>query len=120
MSTTPAPPGTNLTVIVGSLRRRPEPRTLATGDTVLALELSVPGPGARESVPVAWLDPAPSASGWDAGDELLVVGRTRQRFFRTAGGTQSRTEVVADRIVPTRRRAAASKAIAAALAPLTG
>jgi single-strand DNA-binding protein len=35
--------------------------------------------------------------------EVIVVGTVRRRFFRAGGATQSRTEVVADRIVPTRR-----------------
>jgi single-strand DNA-binding protein len=29
-----------------------------------------------------------------------VVGRVRRRFFRAGGTTQSRTEVVADTVVP--------------------
>jgi hypothetical protein len=28
------------------------------------------------------------------------VGRVRRRFFRTGGATQSRTELVADRVLP--------------------
>jgi single-strand DNA-binding protein len=48
------------------------------------------------------------------GQELLVTGRVRRRFFRAGGVTQSRTEVVADRVVPTRRRAAVRRAVEAA------
>jgi single-strand DNA-binding protein len=42
------------------------------------------------------------------------VGRVRRRFFRAGGTTQSRTEVVADSVVPARQakraRAAVEKA----------
>ena len=37
--------------------------------------------------------------GLDVNDEVFILGRVRRRFFRTAGGTQSRTEVVADQVV---------------------
>jgi single-strand DNA-binding protein len=119
MTTSSPLAGTNLAVLVGTLSRAPELRTLPSGSTLLALDLTVRAPdAAAESVPVAWPDPPAGATGWVAGDELLVVGRTRRRFFRAGGSTQSRTEVVAARVVPTRRGAAAGKALAAALAPL--
>jgi single-strand DNA-binding protein len=34
---------------------------------------------------------------------VVVVGSVRRRFFRVGGATQSRTEVVADRVVAARR-----------------
>ena len=85
MSTT-IPSGTNVTVLVGTLGRPPEPRTLPSGDRVLGLEITVrPDQGGAESVPVAWYDPPEPAVLWIAGEELLVVGRTRRRFFRSGG-----------------------------------
>ena len=39
------------------------------------------------------------ASALDAGAEVAVLGRVRRRFFRAGGLTQSRTEVVASRVV---------------------
>ena len=110
------PSGTNVTVLVGTLGRAPEARTLPSGDRVLSLEVTVRPEGAPgESVPVAWYDPPQPAVLWIAGEELLVVGRTRTRFFRVGGVTQSRTEVVATTVVPTRRSAAARKALVGAL-----
>ena len=47
--------------------------------------------------------PRAGAATWAAGDEVLVTGRIRRRFFRAGGVTQSRTEVVATDVVPTRR-----------------
>ena len=123
MSTSPSThplAGTNLTILVGVLSRDAELRTLPSGDELIALELTVrPECGPAESVPVAWPSPPAAASTWVAGDELVVTGRVRRRYFRAGGSTQSRTEVVASRVVPTRRRAAAAKALDAALASVT-
>ena len=47
-----------------------------------------------------------------------MTGRTRRRFFRAGGVTQSRTEVVAVTATPTRRTAAARKALRAAIEPV--
>jgi len=123
MSTTPSThplAGTNLTILVGVLSRDAELRTLPSGDRLVALELTIrPEGGPAESVPVAWPAAPESAASWGAGEELLVTGRVRRRFFTAGGTTQSRTEVVASRIVPTRRRASASKALVAALASVS-
>jgi single-strand DNA-binding protein len=117
MTTVTIPSGTNLTLLVGTLSRPPEPRTLPSGDTVLGLELTVRAEGSpAESVPLAWLGAPARALGWTVGEELLVAGRTRRRFFRAGGATQSRTEVVVTAAVPTRRAATAQKVLAAALA----
>ena len=118
MPTTPGSvAGTNLAVVVGLLTRPPERRPLPSGDDVVALELSVRrSDGPAESVPVAWLGAPPAASAWSVGDEVLVVGRIRRRFFRAGGATQSRTEVVATTAVPTRQAAKARRTVAAALA----
>ena len=117
MSSTTSPvAGTNLSILVGVLSRDAELRELPSGDEVLALELTIrPDGEPAESVPVAWHGAPRSAAAWQAGEELLVVGRVRRRFFRAGGTTQSRTEVVASTAVPTRRRAAAGKALHACL-----
>lgn len=118
MSTTHPIAGTNLAILVGTLSRTPEARSLPSGDEVLALDVTIRGAGRpTESVPVAWFGGA-GIPALDVGDEVLVVGRVRRRFFRAGGATQSRTEVLATRVVPTRRAAAAAKALDAALASL--
>lgn len=120
MSTT-VPSGINLAVLVGTLSLAPELRALPSGDTVLTLELTVrPPAGPAESVPVAWFDAPASALDWARGEELLVTGRTRRRFFRAGGVTQSRTEVVATAAVRTRRAVAARKALRAAIGAVEG
>lgn len=91
----------NLVVLRGRLARPAEDRLLPSGSRLVALEVTVArSEGPSESVPVAWFDAPAVAASWDVGRHVLVVGRVRRRFFRAGGATQSRTEVVADSIVP--------------------
>ena len=48
------------------------------------------------------------------GEQVVVIGTVQRRFFRVAGATQSRTEVVADQVIPARRARSVRSAIAAA------
>jgi single-strand DNA-binding protein len=106
---------TNVAVVVGTLARAPELRHLPSGGTVLGLEVTVRSEvGPAETVNVAWYDAPVAAERWGPGEELLVSGRTRRRFFQAGGATQSRTELVATIALPTRRAAAARSALEAA------
>lgn len=111
--------GTNLSVLIGTLSRAPEPRTLPSGDELLTLEVTVTrSDGPAESVPVSWLTPSAHALSWSSGAGVLVIGRVRRRFFRAGGITQSRTEVVASAVVPAGRTAAVRRALRGAAAAL--
>ena len=105
---------TNVVALAGHLARPASERVLPSGDRLVSFEVTIDRDGARaESVPVAWFDAPASAAGLDVGEEVVVVGRVRRRFFRTpAAGTQSRTEVLADAVVPRRQ----AKRVAALLA----
>ncbi|MGQ0432182.1 MAG: hypothetical protein ACT452_07225 [Microthrixaceae bacterium] len=108
--------GTNLALVVGTLTRPAEHRTLPSGDHLIVLDLTVrPAAGPAESVPIAWPDGSSAAVGWPVGTEVLVVGRVRRRFFRAGGVTQSRTEVVATSATPTHRATSARKVLQRAL-----
>ena len=112
-------PVPNLTVLRGHLSRDPEERPLDSGALLVRYELTVPGPTTRaETVPVVAVDPPAAARGLAGGTEVVVVGRTRRRFWSARGATRSQVEVVADQVVPTRRRAASTRALARALATL--
>ena len=107
----------NVVILRGRLSRPPESRSLPSGDIVVAYEVTVPRPGQRaETVPVAWMEAPASAVDLAVEEEVVVVGRVRRRFFRSGGVTQSRTEVAAQRVVPTRHRVRAGQALAGALA----
>jgi single-strand DNA-binding protein len=90
----------NVVALAGKLSRPAAERVLPSGDRLLNLEVTVTGPTGNESVPVVWPDPPASALTLDTDQAVTVVGRVRRRFFRTVNGTASRTEVVADTVVP--------------------
>lgn len=107
----------NVVVLQGRLSRPSQVRVLPSGDRLLALELSVHREGQKtESVPVVWHEPPASAESLDVDDQVVVVGRVRRRFFRVGGATQSRTEVVAEAVVPASQAKRARKVIGAAMA----
>jgi single-strand DNA-binding protein len=66
---------------------------------------------------VSWFDP-PAEAGFEAGDEVVVVGAVRRRFFRAGGATQSRTEVVASAVLKATQRKAVAKALTDATAAI--
>src|SRR5687767_3933601 len=107
----------NLVVLRGALSRPPEVRDLRSGDVVVSYDVTVPGRegAAAESVPVVWFAPPAGAAELAADTQVVVVGRVRRRFFRAGGSTQSRTEVVADKVIPARRAKAAERAVLDAL-----
>jgi single-strand DNA-binding protein len=106
----------NVVALVGRLARPAEARELPSGDTLVAYEVTVPRESGRaESVPVVWFGAPASAADRDVDEKVVVVGRVRRRFFRGAGGTQSRTEVVADVVVPARQSKRATAALEGAL-----
>ena len=97
---------TNVVVLQGVLARPASDVQLPSGDRLVSLEVTVRRvDGPAEPVPVQWPDPPAWASALDAGAEVAVLGRVRRRFFRSGGATQSRTEVVASRVVRASARA---------------
>jgi single-strand DNA-binding protein len=120
----------NVAVVRGTIRDTPIQRELPSGGLVVQFDVSTPTVGApvnvpattdadrspivvvNVSVPVAWSDPPAAAiAALVAGAEVVVVGSVRRRFFRVGGATQSRTEVVADSVIPARRRAKVTAAL---------
>ncbi|MFN8036072.1 MAG: single-stranded DNA-binding protein [Acidimicrobiia bacterium] len=91
----------NLAVLRGVCSAEPEVRELASGSRLATLSLRVPAEGARStSVPVCVWEPPAWIEELEAGDELVVVGHVRRRFFRTAGAAPgARVEVVARHVV---------------------
>jgi len=90
----------NLVVLEGLLAKPAQHRELPSGSRLLTLEVTVRrAEGPAEPVPVAWFDAPAWASALDEGSPVVVIGRVRRRFFRAGGATQSRTEVVAERVL---------------------
>src|SRR3954468_20215455 len=93
----------NVVTMLGTLSRDPETRALPSGDLLLSFDLTTRvGEEPADSAPIVWFEPPESGAALSAGDAVVVVGRVRRRFFRIGGATQSRTEVVAERVVPVR------------------
>ena len=102
----------NVVVLRGSLSRAPEVRELQSGDQLVVYDVTTRRPEERaDTVPVVWFDAPEAATELEAGDEVVVVGRVRRRFYRAGERTQSVTEVVADDVVP----AAATRKVRTAL-----
>ncbi len=105
----------NVVVVRGTVSSDPVVRALPSGDIVTQVELTIRMDGVTTSAPVAVHGTPVTVV---AGDEVVVTGHVSRRFFRVGGVTQSRTEVIADRIVTTSRRASVAKAVASAAALL--
>ena len=73
------------------------------------------------SIPVSCWNPAGWVETLEPGDEIVVVGRVRRRFFRAGGATASRVELEADvisRASDRRRVQAAVRRVTAGLQSL--
>lgn len=96
----------NIVVLHGVLSRAPEARDLPSGDHLVQFDVTVREPDLpTASVPVVWFNAPARSLRLAAGTEVVVTGRVRRRFFQTAGGTGSRTEVVASQVVAATQRA---------------
>jgi single-strand DNA-binding protein len=95
----------NLAVVRGVCSSPPEVRVLASGSTLVLLQLTIrPDEGNAVSVPVVTWDPPAAVQELEEGDEIVALGRVRRRFFRSGGGTASRVEIEADHVVAARDR----------------
>ena len=115
----------NVAIVRGRLSSPPRVTEFDSGDVLVRYEVTVAHEdGPADSVPVAWLgaEPAAPSDDLEPGDEVVVVGRVRRRWYRPAAGAErSTTEVVAARRTgvaagggsPRRRRRAAPRAAAA-------
>jgi single-strand DNA-binding protein len=104
----------NLVVLRGTVAAEPRVRELPSGSVLAQFDVTTRDDGGTQSVPVAWFDPPGATARFEAGAEVVVVGSVRRRFFRAGGATQSRTEVVAEKVVPARRGRDARRVLDAA------
>ena len=100
--------GFNRVVIIGEVSTSPISRDLADGSVVTTFDVVTSTELGRVTVPVS-VDGVPSVV--EEGLSVCVVGFVRRRFFKAGASVASRTEVVANVIAPTRRKAQVRKAI---------
>ncbi len=86
----------NIAVVRGVLSSPPDCRSLPSGSELAQIQVTTrPGGSAAISVPVSVADPPAWITALDAGDEVVLAGTVRRRFFRAGGATASRVEVAA-------------------------
>jgi len=102
----------NLVILRGRVSSEPQQRELPSGSSIVQIDLTTDVDGVATSVPVVDESGRSQAT---AGDQLVVIGHVRRRFFRASGTTQSRTEVIAAQIVPASRKGAVQRAIQRAI-----
>ncbi len=103
----------NVVILQGHLSSDAREQDLESGSLLVRYEVTVPRDAEpADSVPVAWFGPPKDRPGpVTAGDEVVVVGRVRRRWWKASmGQSVSSTEVLADAVVPAsdRRRVAAA------------
>ena len=98
----------NVVYLQGRLSSDPVLRELSSGSRLLSLEVTTATDAGTATVPVAWFDP-PSIPDWGAGVDVVVRGVVKRRFYRSAAGTQARTEVVADEVCEVGKRRQAQR-----------
>ena len=85
----------NLAVVRGTVSSPPEVRLLPSDTKLVALQVTTRLVDETLSMPVSCFDPAAWVEELEPGDEIVVVGRVRRRFFRAGGATASRVELEA-------------------------
>ena len=110
----------NTVVVRGILSSEPIERTLGSGMNVMQWDVTTKADGVTRVVPVQWDDPPEPILDFDEGDEVVVVGEVRRRFFRAGGATMSRTEVLAHHAARPRQKVAVRRMLDRSLAQLIG
>ena len=113
--------GLNLAVVRGIVSSPPEVRILPSETVLVQLQVTTRLETETLSIPVSCWNPAGWVETLEPGEEIVVVGRVRRRFFRAGGATASRVELESDvisRATDRRRVQTALRRANAALASL--
>ncbi len=110
--------GINLAVVRGIVSSPPEVRVLPSETVLAQLQVTTRLETETLSIPVSSWNPAAWIETLEPGDEIVVVGRVRRRFFRAGGATASRVELEADVIVRASDRRRVQAAVRRATASL--
>jgi single-strand DNA-binding protein len=88
--------GLNLAVVRGIVSSPPEVRILPSETVLVQLQVTTRLETETLSIPVSCWNPAGWVETLEPGEEIVVVGRVRRRFFRAGGATASRVELESD------------------------
>ena len=86
----------NVAIVRGACSSPPELRVLPSKQRLAQIQVTTRVDGRAMSVPVSVIDPPAWLEELDTGDELVVLGAVRRRFFRAGGTTASRVEIEAE------------------------
>ncbi|MCZ7526047.1 MAG: single-stranded DNA-binding protein [Acidimicrobiia bacterium] len=111
----------NVTVLAGTCSGVPDVRVLPSGRRLASLAVRVADRERRStSVPVTFWEPPAWVEELAEGDELVVLGRVRRRFFQAEGRRASRVDVEAELVVRGRDRRRRAGALRRARTALDG
>jgi single-strand DNA-binding protein len=96
--------GLNLVVVRGTVSSPPDVRVLPSDAVLAQLQISTRLESETLSMPVAVWSPAAWVEALEPGDDVVVLGRVRRRFFRAGGAAASRVEVEAEVVARARDR----------------
>ena len=99
----------NVAVVAGQVLSKPSERRLESGEFATAFDVVTESDEGRLTVPVNWVTTVRSLVA--EGDQVVVVGKVRRRFFQSSGQVQSRTEILAESVVASRRKVAVRKVL---------
>ena len=83
----------NLAVVRGTVSSPPDVRVLPSETKLVQLQVTTRLVDETLSMPVSCFDPVAWVESLAPGDEIVIVGRIRRRFFRAGGATASRVEL---------------------------
>ncbi len=110
--------GLNLVVVRGTVSSPPAVRVLPSEAVLAELQVSTRLESETLSTPVAVWSPAAWVEALEPGDEVVVIGRVRRRFFRAGGAAASRVEVEAGVVARARDRRRVHAALRRAIGAL--
>lgn len=100
----------NVVVIQGVVLNAPVERILGSGEFATSFDVVTESDEGRFTVPVNWITAVKTLL--QEGEEVMVCGNVRRRFYRAGGAVQSRTEVLAKQVLNMRRKVAVKKSLA--------
>ena len=99
----------NGVVIQGVVLNAPVERILGSGEFATSFDVVTESDEGRFTVPVNWITAVKTLL--QEGEEVMVCGSVRRRFYRAGGAVQSRTEVLAKQVLNMRRKVAVKRAL---------
>jgi single-strand DNA-binding protein len=114
----PAREALNVAVVRGVVSSPPERRVLPSDTVLVQLQVTTRLESETLSMPVSCWNPDSWVEDLESGDEIVVVGRVRRRFFRAGGATASRVELEADVVARASDRRRVRAVVRRALATL--